>query len=265
MSTAKSIRAITRAVDVIWVLNERPSTPLSLLSDRTGLSRATLLRILNTLQAMGWVYHCRADGSYRLTSTICHLGEQIYTHDRVVEMAAPVLDRLYQQTGLPSDLAVLSEGRMRVLETTRRFHPQIHKGRLLDARLHLLPSELGRAYLAFCPSAERKALLEKLRHSPDCLDRLAHRQQQVGELLAKTRQQGYGEADPGYYRSQLGSVMDLGAVAVPVKTDGRVTACINLIWIEDDQYPVAIHANQLRPLSEAATTLAASLHRCSSL
>ena len=78
-SKGKSVRSLARGLEVLRVLNEQQGTSLSLLSERTGMSKATLLRILNTLTEAGWVYRYRADKHYRLASEVCTLGQHVLT------------------------------------------------------------------------------------------------------------------------------------------------------------------------------------------
>lgn len=249
MSITKPTRALARGLKVIQVLNERHRTPLSLLSERTGMSRATLLRILNTLDAAGWIYRYRADSHYRLSSKICCLGQHLLTIDRLTESAAPVMDRLYAQLELPSDLAVRKGRAMQILESTRRAHPEMGSRSLLNEHFPMLWSAPGRAYLAFCPAAECEAILDGLRDSPEHPDQAIHDHRWVEDLLEETRARGYGLAESGC------------AIAVPVKTNGQIRACLSLVLIEREDDPVSMAGERLPVLLAAAQEIADSLRR----
>ncbi len=261
MSNAKPTRALARGLEVIQALNERHSTSLCLLREKTGMSRATLLRILNTLDAAGWVYRYRADSSYRLASAICTLGQHVLTTDRIAERAGPVLDALYEATGWPSDIAVCNGHGMRVLDSTRRCRPELGSHDLLAGQVHMLWSALGRAWLAFCPAAEREAVLERLRRSADELDQAAHNHAWVQQVLEETRARGYAVAAPDYARNRLRSPHALEAIAVPVEADGRVLACLNLVWMVENARPPRIDDAWLPALRYAAEQIAAALSR----
>lgn len=256
MSTTKPIRALARGLEVIQVLNERHSTPLSLLSEQTGLSRATLLRILNTLDAVGWIYRYRANGNYRLSSKICRLGQHLLTVDRIAESAAPVMDRLYREVGWPSDIAVCTGHGMQIVESTRRARPKIDN--LPSDHAPMLWSAVGRAYLAFCPTAERELILGNLRDSPECLDQAVYDQRWIEGLLEDARARGYGVAEPDGER-RLNGKRGLGAIAVPVRTNGCVRACLSLVWIEGEDNLCRISGEWLPTLLAAAQEIADSL------
>ena len=260
-SKAKSIRALARGLEVVRVLNERHSTSLNLLSDRTGISKATLLRILNTLTAAGWVYRYRADKSYRLRSEVCLLGQHVLTLDRITEIAGPILDALYETLGSPSDIAVCTGHGMRILDSTRKASSEGDGHGLLDGHSHMLWSALGRAYLAFCPAAEREAILDNLRHSPDRLDQAVHDICWVKQLLDQTRARGYGVAESGYCRQYPGAEHTFEAIAVPVRRGGRTPLCISLVWSDDEASPEQIHEEWLPPLQRAAEKIGDALQQ----
>lgn len=259
-TTTKPTRALARGLEVIRVLNERRSTPIGLLSERTHLSRATLLRVLNTLDAAGWIYRYRIDGHYRLSSEVCRLGQHLLTADRLVESAAPILDRLYGEVGWPSDLAVRTGQGMLILESTRRAHPEIGNHHPLDVHMPMLWSAPGRAYLAFCPAAEREAILDGLRDCHERQDQAIHDRWWVEDLLANTRARGYGAIEPSGRDRRLNGKRSLGAMAVPVKADGQIRACLSLVWIERDDTPGRVSSEWLLALQTAAQEIAHRLH-----
>ena len=62
----KSIRALDRGLVVLELLDRQGATSLAGLSRATGLSKATLLRVLQTLVERGWAYRRVNDGCYAL-------------------------------------------------------------------------------------------------------------------------------------------------------------------------------------------------------
>ena len=63
-SSVKSIRALERGLDVLQALQTGPGAGLKDLHEITGLSKATLLRILRTLMERNLVWRRMADGAY---------------------------------------------------------------------------------------------------------------------------------------------------------------------------------------------------------
>lgn len=233
MNNSKPIRAIARGLEVIDALNTQHSTPMRVLSERTGMPRATLLRILKTLDAAGWVYRYRGRGDYRLTSKVCELGAHLLTTDRLAETAAPFLDRLHSDFPCTADIAVCVGQEMRILDSTRRDPPRRRRVATCHTKAPVPCSALGQAYLAFCPPRERLGLLEKLEAGSEetaTLDLDVHR---LEALLAGVRSRGYAVTVPGpcaYHRS---CDDDQHAIAVPVRPNGQVRACLGVRWAED--------------------------------
>lgn len=257
----KSIHALARGLEVIQALNERPATTLASLSQRTGIPKSTLLRILKTLIAREWVYRYRTDSRYRLTSQVCDLGRHVMTVDCIAEAAGPVLDQLHKAVGWPSDIAVCNGYGMRVLDSTRRLRSRMDVHNPLDGHFHMLWSALGRAYLAFCPADEREVILDRLRRSPDPLDQAGQNRSWVENLLGETRGRGYAVAEPGYCKRHLNCQHGLETIALPVQAGGHVQACINLIWIGGRDGSGRVHELWLPALRAAARRIGDALHR----
>lgn len=260
MSTAKPIRALARGLEVVRVLNEQRNIPLSLLSERTGMSRATLLRILKTLDRAGWVYRNRADSHYRLASDVCQLGRELLTLDQLVESAAPVMDSLFDAVGWPSDIAVYSRSGMQIVESTRRMCPEIGNLNPVGEHAPVLCSALGQAYLAFCPMPEREAIFEKLRTSSERSNQMIYNRHWVARLLADTRARGYSVTESGCCGNCWSGIRGLGAMAVPVTSHGQIRACLSLVWIKSEDSRERM-AEWLSALLAAAQEITDSLHR----
>ncbi len=84
----------------------------------------------------------------------------------------------------------------------------------------MLTNALGRAHLAFCPAAEREALLEILTRSTREEDRLAKNRLEVQKLINEARAQGYA------WSVRARRVAEEMSIAVPVIADDRVLAAI---------------------------------------
>src|SRR5712692_10343259 len=104
MARVKSIRALDRGLDVIESVREGGGVTLNDLFIRTGLPRATLLRILKTLEEREWI-------QAGLEGSVYHLGpnmfEAVKTSGRpLAELTVPVLNELGKKVVWPSDVSV---------------------------------------------------------------------------------------------------------------------------------------------------------------
>jgi IclR family mhp operon transcriptional activator len=73
-------------------------------------------------------------------------------------------------------------------------------------------------------------ILASLRASESPFDRAANNAQLVEQLIAETRQQGYGTRVAGFTLRKAGEEKSDG-FAVPVMSRNRIVGCINLIWL----------------------------------
>ena len=70
MSASGTIRSLERGLKVLQVLQDSPIASLHGLYEATGISKPALLRILQTLEASGFVARRLADGHYRISSNL---------------------------------------------------------------------------------------------------------------------------------------------------------------------------------------------------
>lgn len=96
----KRSRLVERGFMVLFALAECPNgLTLGALTRRTGLSRATALRILRTLRDLEVVVLDAATGHYRLGPSAQRLGHAASQHPELLRTARPVLEKLQIDTG----------------------------------------------------------------------------------------------------------------------------------------------------------------------
>jgi len=248
---AKTIEALARGIQVIEVLREHSPASLSELHRYTEINKATLLRILSTLQEAGWIYRSLGDSRYRLSFTLTN---QMALTDEVLqlaELAAPVLHSVYKHHGWPIDIAVRDGSVIRIVETTRSLAAFILNRQLMSYTPPFLFSAHGRAYLAFCSDAERREIVDLLRAKNDREGRLVRDAPWLTRLLEQTRKQGYGVRESAYFGAISSTGQLVEAIAVPLLDEGRILGTMSMAWphnavseqeIQDTIYPVLCDA-----------------------
>jgi len=259
MTEVKSIRALSRGLKVLEWLGTRPEASLAQIHTGTGLSKATLLRILKTLGEGGWIHRNIGNGNYRVSNKAVNFSDEVRPMPRIAELATPILQDLCDRVVWPSDLAVFDGRSMLILETSRLKSPFLVNRDVVGIRPGMLHSALGRAYLAFCPDEERREILEMLRRSPNPDDRISHNQAWVERVLRATAAQGFGERELGYWTGNPQQGKDLNAIAVPVLCHGRVLGCINMLWISGSIKSDHFVGTYLPHLKDAAALLSRSV------
>lgn len=230
----KTIRSVERALAVLGVLQTQSPASLEDLHRATALPRATLLRLLKTLQEGGMVRRGLADSLYRNSTNIPRLVGEWGAADRLAEVAGPILDDLCRNVGWPSDLAVRNGLVLELTETSRTQSPMPVSRNKLGDQINFPMSAVGRAYLAVCSATERRKILGGLRRRDDPALRIAHRDARFDDIIAATRERGYAVRDPFFHgRSERDDPFyddGLDAIAVAIADGARVSGVINLLW-----------------------------------
>jgi IclR family mhp operon transcriptional activator len=230
----KPIQSLERGLHVLAKLREMHAASLHDLYQGTGIPTPTLTRILYTLYRQGLVWQRMADGAFLPSHLMLQRGRLDDTA-WLVEIASPVLERLCERVMWPSVLSVPRLDHMEVVETNspRAYFDELPAGPI-GFRANLLRSASGRAYLAFCPDAEREAVLRRLRDRDMVGHELAHDPVAVRRIVAATRRRGYSVRAPdfgGHYSKARREVDDgRSSIAMPVRSGGHVLACVNLTW-----------------------------------
>jgi IclR family mhp operon transcriptional activator len=193
MDSTRPIRALTRGLEALTVLNLRDGATVSEIASEIRLPRTTVYRILETLCDSGFVFRDAADERYRLTILVRNLSSG-FEDEACLEMAKPHLFDLGESIVWPVFIATLSGTNLIVRETTDRCSPLAIERYSAGVRLPLLTTSTGRMFLAGCAGEQRAALLESLVRSKKEQDRLAHDHVEVERLLAEARTQGYATA-----------------------------------------------------------------------
>lgn len=224
----RHVQGLSRGLAILRAINRSPNGWITIaeLAALTGLHRTTVRRMLETLQAEGYVRRSESDDSYRLAHKIRQLSDGFTDDEWISEVANPVLGELLQQLVWPSDLCTIDGDAMLVRETTHRFSPLSFHRAMIRQRLPLLLTAAGRAYLAFCGGEEREQLLQLLAAGSDEQAAFARNRALVNLLCERICAQGYATND-GEWSLQT----KIGALAVPIHHGGQVLATINLVFL----------------------------------
>lgn len=250
----KSVRALERGLLILETIKTLGCVNLGELHNRTSLPRATILRSLRTLQETGWIVSRGNEVDYRPGPKL--VGATVPSKPRIADLCAPVLHKLTNTVNLPADVAVRRGTRMLIVQSSRHLASFPINARPEGRQPCLLRSALGRAYLAFCPEDERKELINLLEQSTDPDDRPAGVRKWVDRMLAECRQQGYGIREADYWAGAEDFGAEVSAIAVPVKIEDRVIACVNLMWTTGTKNAQDFAKQNLDALRTAADDLA---------
>ncbi len=221
MDSTRPIRALTRGLEALTVLNLRDGATVSEVAREIRLPRTTAYRILETLRDAGFVFRDAAGERYRLTILVQSLSAG-FDDEGWVQAARPHLFELGESIVWPLYIATLCGTELMVRESTDHISPLSIERYSAGMQLPLLSTAAGRVYLACCAGEQRSALIGMLSRSPYEGDRLAPDHDELQRLLAESRAQGYATAV-----RNLGTVEEV-SISVPVALQNHDPAALTV-------------------------------------
>ncbi len=190
------------------------------LSRRLELPRASVFRMLCTLEQGGFLERCPDGVHYRLGLGVLRLGFEVLASMELTELGRPVIEQLRQTTGHSAHLVVRDAREVvfvaKVAGPNALFH-SIQVG----ARLPAHATVLGRILLSDLSLEDLSALYRGVQLSAHT-DKTPTTVLALHELIAQDRKRGYAVSMGGYETG-------ISSVAAPVlNAQGRVTAAISI-------------------------------------
>ena len=213
------VEALARGLEVIRSFDRiHAKQTISEISERTLLARPTVLRLLLTLEELGYVRN--QDNLYSLTPKVVDLGMAYVSALGLYGAAKPHMENLSKKVDQSISLAELDGSD--IVYTGRVEVPKIISvGVTVGARLPSASTALGRVLLAAVPDSELHVALNTPSLSMH-MPRTRFTAEQIRPRLQTVREQGWAESDEDL---QYG----VQAIAAPIRgEDGQVFAAIGL-------------------------------------
>lgn len=239
-------RSLQRGIAILRAF--RPGTELlgnGELAERTGLPRASVSRLTQTLAEAGYLEHDAPQRAYRLGVPVVSLGLAMRSGSSVLRVATPPMTALARRLRINVGLAARDCDEMVYLESVR-FNPRGAERSIVSG--HRVPIELtalGRAWLAAAPKTERAALMAQWKAKRRTRWRKLERE--IAEAAASIERRGYCVAT---WQPQV------VALATPLMTDSRPIYVLNVSVTTEAPVAVAV-----RGLERPLLTLAAQLRQ----
>ncbi|MFZ5675172.1 MAG: IclR family transcriptional regulator domain-containing protein [Pseudomonadota bacterium] len=223
MPSFEPVNAVVRALDILRLINELGPISVVDLQKRSAMPKATALRMVETLIAQGYVSRSE-NALYAPTGKCLLLSSGFDSKASYVKAAEPVLARLRDNIGWPSDFAIYDNDAMLIVLASSELGVLSLTGQGA-ARAPLLRSALGRIYLAHLSDEERKNLVDRFLS----VDTLAGTRRQVEKTLSEARERGYAISDEAYLDALYPAGMH--AIAVPVLGRKGPLAALNVLFL----------------------------------
>jgi IclR family mhp operon transcriptional activator len=258
MAAYDPVRAVVRGLQVLREISERGPIGASDVAARLSLPQASVVRAIETLEAEGYVSRKSSTALFVVTGRTTALSRGFDARNRLIDLTQPVMERLRHQIGWPSNIGIFDQDAMLIAYTNRDSHAFSVPGRY-GARVPMLVTGIGLAYLAFVTPEARLAILKRLQRSQDPWDSNRRFSRNLEARLGTIRNQGYALADEDYldaiYHSRI------WAIAVPVVVDTAVHACISALVLRSKTSSRRAASSLREPLRAAAAEIGKLLAR----
>jgi IclR family pca regulon transcriptional regulator len=250
------VEALARGLEVIRSFDRiHAKQTISQISERTLLARPTVLRLLLTLEELGYVRN--QDNLYSLTPKVVDLGMAYVSALGLYGTAKPHMENLSKEVDQTISLAELDGSD--IVYTGRVEVPKIVSvGVTVGARLPSASTALGRVLLAAVPDSE----LHNVLSTPSLsmyMPRTRFTAEQIRPRLQTVREQGWAESDEDL---QYG----VQAIAAPIRgEDGNVFAAIGLGTHTSEIEKGIVRERYLPLLLETARNIESDWEHCRKL
>jgi len=177
------------------------------LAERTGLSKATVSRLTQTLVGTGMLQQEPLRKGYRLAPAVLSLAHAMRSGSTVLQVAAPLMRSLAETKHINVGLAAPDRDEMLYLESIRYSRRVAFRNVVSGQRVPMELTSLGQAYLATISPARRKALYEIFK---------ARRERQWPALLAEIERSIKSVRESGFCAASWQP--EVVALATPLKT-----------------------------------------------
>lgn len=157
-------RSLARGIEILRAF--RPGSDLlgnGELSERTGLSQATVSRLTQTLVGTGLLSYDRFQRAYRLAAPVLSLAHAMRSGSPVLQIAAPIMRGVAEKFKVNVGLAVADVDEMVYLESVRYNRKISLRNVVAGQRVPIELTSLGRAYLAVTSDSQRQVLMEQFK------------------------------------------------------------------------------------------------------
>ncbi len=246
------VRSLARGLAVLRYVNAAGEAKVSDIATALQLPRPSVYRLLHTLEEEGYLVCAASDSRIRVTRLAASLGDSYAASSMICQAAGPVFGAYRAKVKWPLDLTIYENAAMVIQETTHTQSPlSIDRG-MIGQRLPMLRSSSGRAYLGSCEESERALILKHLRRLKDPEDEPYLEANRLRRMLKEVTNLNLALRDSGSFRP------DTSSIAVPVRADRSVIACVSMIWIRNAMPASEAIENYATILREIAAAIAAN-------
>ncbi|AVW92158.1 IclR family transcriptional regulator [Celeribacter baekdonensis] len=235
----KTVRSVERTLQILELMNRAPVVRVQYLAEQTGLPAPTVVRLLETLVVAGYVRKLGRQAGYCVTEKVAALGAGHHGLPEIFDVARHAAEDLTNRTLWPTALATLDVDALVIRFSTIPMSPLSHYQSTINRRMTLLDYAHGRAYLAFCPAAERRHLIALLQQAATTDAEAQAIAQRAASVVTLTRASGFGE--------RTGNIQpETHSLAMPLRMGAKLVGTLGITYFARAQVDVATLKAELK-------------------
>jgi IclR family mhp operon transcriptional activator len=250
-----NIRAATRILTILQAMNREPHSTIRSLHLATGLPKATLVRMLQTLEAAGFVSNDRRQAGYQITSLVTSLSNGFHGDPLVVEAGRAWAMELSSRFKWPVAIAVFDNRAAVIRYSTVHDSPVSPFHATINMRLSLFTRALGRAYLAACTDEQIMSLIDEMKDDSELEPPEAREPETVMRMVSTVRNRGYAMRDTKVEPKTSDTI------ALPIFSRGVVQATLGITYFRSAASSFGTRDIIVDALKEATTGIGAEVDR----
>ena len=213
---------LERCFELIEFLAEEPRAyRLGAISERLGLQKGAVHRLLAALCSMGWVEQEPDTGFYRLTLRLPIMGQRVLLATHIPDLTRPILQKLAEESQELVRMAIVEGERLSwVAFVQGRRTGLIYQPEMIG-RVPLTVTSHGKAWLSTLPPEEAMRIVREEgfpppgRYGPRAIQSM----DAFAAALDETRARGWGMS---YEEGERG----IAAIAAPIRPSGPNTPAV---------------------------------------
>ena len=212
------IRSLSNGLEVLIFLNRRDSASAGELSQTLGIPRATVYRILSTLDEKGFVYKHPDDHRYHMTPKVKALSDGYSEDDQLATLSRPYLLNVTKSLRWPVALAVISGVELILRDNTDKVSPLAIERFSNGYPVPILGCASGPCILAHLSFTEQQDILNVLHDTGHLREQTNQSVEKIIGSLKIIKQQGYSMHRRQRNKSYVGymRISDLTSLSVPI-------------------------------------------------
>lgn len=222
-----AIRAISRGLSVLKVINRKRSANLTEISRETEIPYPTVCRIVTTLLQEEMIEREPNRKRYRPTAMVQSLAVGYQQESSLVTVARQTLEKICSELIWPISLATRVGSCMVLLDSTHHMTSLTLSHYYPGFTMPVTECATGRAYLAYCDKDAREQILNNLKTVEFTSHGRINPARYDEPFWQAIRDKGYAVQAHNLFSSDPGKT---SSIAVPILINGTIAASIAVIF-----------------------------------